>query len=72
MADDGAGMAQQVVEGADQLDLVAGVAQGLDQRRVEAVFQLQVIDYIAPGAAQQPARRGDRLLQALAEHAHGG
>ncbi|OIQ82256.1 hypothetical protein GALL_359510 [mine drainage metagenome] len=55
---------------------MAGVAQGLHQRGVEAVLQFQVCADIAPGAAEQPARRADGLLQGLAvariAREHGG
>ncbi len=50
--------------------------EGLHHGRVEAVFQLQRRAVFAPGAAEQPARCADRLLQRHAEAGvageHGG
>ena len=45
------------------LDVVAGGHQPVDQMAVEARFHPQVGHRRAPGAAQQPARRVDRLVE---------
>ena len=46
---------------------MAGTAQARHQIGIEAAFQFQRDAVFAPGLAQQPARRGDGLLQGLAE-----
>ena len=45
---------------------MASGRQGLHHLRVEAVLELQRGAFLAPGFAQQPARRAHRLLQSLA------
>ena len=67
-----AGVAHRVGIGVRQhLDVVAGRHQPVDQMAVEARFHPQVGVRRAPGAAEQPARRVERLVERLAVTAHG-
>src|SRR5271169_5766561 len=68
MQDDGAGVAHGVGIGLVQhFDVVAGRHQPVDKIAVEARFEPQVRVRRAPGAAEQPAWRVERLVQRLAE-----
>jgi len=63
MADDCPSMAHQLGEGLDQFYLVPHQLECRDNARIPAPLKLQCCAFRAPGAAEQPARRGDRLLQ---------
>src|SRR6185437_5798673 len=57
-----------LVVGADQLHFVAHPRERLDHGGRKARLELQRVAHLAPGAPEEPARRGDRLLRAHAEH----
>ena len=66
MQHDGAGVAHEVRIGfRQQLDVVAGRQQAIDEIAVEAGFEPLVCMGRAPGAAEQPARGVDRLVEWL-------
>ena len=63
MPDDRAGVAHGFVVRLQQLDLVAESAQRVDRGRGKARLELERVAGLAPGAAEQPARRIDRGLR---------
>jgi hypothetical protein len=63
MTDQHAGVAHDLVEGAGQLDVVAGVGQGLDNLRRKAVLDAQTGRGFTPRPPEEPARCADRGLQ---------
>ena len=56
-----------VIEGADDFDIMAGGASAADKFGRKPAFQLQIRRIAAPGAPEQPARRGHGLLHVGAE-----
>ena len=66
MPDQRARVADEIRERGHHFHVVAGAAQRVEQRGIEAVLDLQAHAHLAPGAAQQPARRGHRLPQSQA------
>ena len=72
VAQDGAGMADALIEIGDLFDIMAERLELSDDLRAEAAFELQALRGEPPGAAQQPAGRGDRLLRVLPEHRRRG
>ena len=70
-ADDRAGMARRLVEILQHLDLVAALSQRLGHFRAETRFEFRCRRGRPPGAPEQPARRTDCLLQALAVDVRG-
>src|ERR1700688_911910 len=68
MAQDRASMADALVEIREQFHVVAQSFEACQEVGTETALQLQALRRQPPGAAQQPARRGDRLLRRLPEH----
>lgn len=65
--DQHAGMAEALAIGeAALLDRMAGGIEPLEQRRIEAAFELETRRAGAPGLAEEPARRIDRRGEILA------
>ena len=54
------------------IDIMAGGHQPVDQVAVEAAFQHDAAVRRAPGAADEPARAVERLVERLAEQRRGG
>ena len=72
MADHATRMAERLVEVRVHLHVMSAAAQFVHRRRRKAAFQLEGVGSLAPGAAQQPARRGDGVLRIQSQHRRAG
>src|SRR5690625_4250461 len=61
------GVAKNVAHVLDRLGLVAALAEILDHIRAKALLDPQVLEILAPGPAEQPARRVHAMLHVHAE-----